>query len=328
MPCRVEPYADSPEARDELTIFLAREFSGTADASLWGRRLAHWWDENPYAQENPLRGWVLKNDGHLVGFLGVIPTCYASLEKKIPALIATSWVVMREYRNSAIPMAMNLQRLGRTYLLLDTTPSLEVQALISRAGWVGETRALRSLVPLGPLGQLYAKVTGQPWPSLPGQRRITTDVIEVRALARPYQQATRLEKWITPDSLRWYAAAPARQHQFLGVLDADGSLSSYLWLTPHRRRGLASWTLLEAFTTEADDAELDALIGAVVRREVTLPGPSAWLLSVMTFPPDKRWARCPTLIRDEVHVCHFHLAPPALLLRPKHTVLAEGDFGL
>ncbi|TDU73304.1 hypothetical protein EI77_01774 [Prosthecobacter fusiformis] len=328
MPCKVETYADSPDSREELISFLARQFSEVADLSLWRRRLAHWWDENPCAADVPHRGWVLRHEDRLVGFLGVIPALYAYQGKPVTSLIATSWVVEKEHRNSAVPMAIHLQRLGRTHLLLDTTPSLEVQSIISRGGWVGETRVRRILVLLGLPGRLVARYRGRGWPVLSAGRRITTDIHVVSGVVRPWQREDRIEKWNSLESLRWYAAGPARKHLFIGAVDAEGMLTSYLWLTPRRRMGLACLSLLEAFSTEADDMELEALVGVLVRREVDLPGPKAALMSLLAFPQDPRWAGVPGMAQEEAHVCHFHFSPPALLNKPKHTVMAEGDFGL
>lgn len=328
MPSQIEPYQDCPAMRAELASFLADHLEDGPEEALWLERLAHWWDENPHAGDSPERGWVLREGRVLVGFLGLIPVRYAWQGQPVQALIATSWVVKPGCRNAALPMGMKLQRLAQSHLLLDSTPSLEVQALISRFGWVGEMRARRTLLPLGTVGRLFAKLAGELWPTLPKGRRITTEVGEVRSLARSWQENGRLEKWTCPASLRWYAAARMRQHQFLGVVDEDGRLTSCLWLTRRSRCGIHLWMLLESFSTEADDAELRALAAALVRREVRLLGPPAQLLSLLAFPQDPRWKDVRGLIRDEVLVCHFHALPAALKDTPKHTVMAEGDFGL
>lgn len=327
MPCRAAPYTDNPAERDELISFLSQQFSGGTDAELWRKRLHHWWDKNPHAKDSPLRGWVLRHEETLVGFLGLIPTAYALNGKAVPSLIATSWVIVPEYRNSGLAMAMQLKRASQTHLLLDTTPSNEVQILNEKMGWVGETKMQRALLPLGLAGKVADTLAGREWPSLSAGRRFTTDVNDVRQLVRPWQENDRLEKWITPEYLRWYAEAPRRPHQFIGVVDSEGTLSSYLWLTPQTRYGVPMWMLLEAFSTEQDEAELYALAGAIALRTVELK-PQALLLSLLAFPQDKRWLQLTGLKWNEVSVCHFHIAPAALKAVPKHTVLAEGDYGL
>jgi hypothetical protein len=328
MPCRVEPYVDSPIAREELIQFLRGQFADDPRSVWWPQRMAHWWDQNPYVNGLPHQGWVLRHEQGLAGFLGLIPADYAYQGQRVTAFIATSWVIAAEHRNAAVPMVMYLQRLGKSHLLLDTTPSPEVQAINVRGGWKSEMKARRVLVPMGMAGRALARVKGSPWPRLDAGRRITTDVKDVKRLVRPWQREDRLEKWITPESLRWYGASPSRQHQLVGVVDAEGTLTSYLWLTPNSRHGLTWWSLLEAFSTEADDEELKAVVGSLVRREVVLPGPPAVLLSLMSFPQDARWSDVPGIKRDEVDVCHFHLCPAALKTVVKHSVMAEGDYGL
>ncbi len=328
MPCRVEPYADSPEAREELIPFLAREFASDPGALLWHQRLAHWWDENPFAGDSPCRGWILRHDGALVGFLGIIPTRYAHAGGMVPALIVTSWAVAKEHRNAALAMGVQIQKLRPDFLLLQTTPSAQVREVITRLGWTGETKIRRVAVPVGRAGRLWSAFGQKTWPSVAAGRRITTDVNAVRSLARPWQESSRLEKWTTPESLRWYAGAPSRLHQFIGVVDAEGRLTSFLWFTPRRRLGLPFWLLLEAFSTEPDAQELTALVGSLVRSEAAPPGPKGALLLLTAFPQDARWSQVPRLFQDEAAVCHFHSSPPSLQAVPKHTVMAEGDFGL
>ncbi|MBB5039562.1 hypothetical protein [Prosthecobacter dejongeii] len=328
MSCHIEPYTDSVSARAELVPFLCQELPDGPSEELWQQRLKHWWDENPHASDSAERGWVLKAAGRLVGFLGFIPVRYAFAGQPVPALIATSWVVQEGFRHAALPMALKMQRLAKTHLLLDSTPSLEVQALILRLGWIGELKVRRQMLPLGFWGKLFGRFTGQSWPALKPGHRFTTNVNDVRQLERPWQQSGRLEKWICLETLRWYAAARLREHQFLGVVDAEGCLTSYLWLTRRSRRGIHLWMLLESFSTEADNQELAALVGALISREVHLPGPPAHLLSLIGFPQDEHWLDVRALIRDEALVSHFHACPPALKDVAKHTVMAEGDFGL
>lgn len=328
MSCRVAPYTDSSVERDELISFLSQQFVEASDTGLWQKRLRHWWDENPHAKESLLRGWVLRNEETLVGFLGVIPTAYALNGQPVPSLIATSWVIVPEHRNAGLAMAMQLKRASQTHLLLDTTPSQEVQILSERMGWIGELTMQRALLPLGIAGRVADKFSGREWPALKEGRRFTSDVNEVRQLVRPWQESDRIEKWITPEYLRWYAAAPRRHHQFIGVVDGSGTLSSYVWLMPQKRYGLTMWMLLEAFSTEEGPEELHALAGAVVQRKVVLESHRAILLSLLSFPQDTRWVQLPGLKHDDISVCHFHIAPEPLREIPKHTVLAEGDYGL
>lgn len=329
MACRVESYQDSPDNRVELASFLVACFAGSGpDESGWLARFAYWWDANPFAQDTQHRGWSLRAAGRLVGFLGLIPTRYAWEGEALPALIATSWAVAEEHRNAALPMLMQLQRLSKDHLLLDTTPSEEVQKLLARLGWTGEKWVRRSWLPIGLAADLTARVKGRPWPRLPAGKSVCTGLEQVKRLASPWQNSSRVEKWISLDSLKWYADSQSRTHLFAGVVDEEGTLTSFLWLSAERRRGIKIWFVLEAYSAADDESELTALIGAVARKKAGLPGSPASLLCLQSFDNDSRWGSLPTLFRDDAAVCHFHSLPPALSHAPKFTVMAEGDFGL
>ncbi|HRJ07320.1 MAG TPA: hypothetical protein PLP58_01970 [Prosthecobacter sp.] len=323
---KVLPYEDSASAREELIPFLTGAFPGGPDAARWRLRLAHWWDENPFCEPGSPRGWVLRHEGRLAGFLGLIPARYAAQGAPVSALLGTSWYIVEGHRNAALPMAMQYQRQAGAHLLVETTPSPEVRAMLERAGWTGETRARRLLLPCGAVGSALVALRGKAWPSLQPGRRVVTDTAEVLAVARAWQRPDRLEKWVCPASLRWYAASTMRRHLFAGVVDGAGCLSSFAWLTPHHS-GQARLAVLEGFTTEADDTEWRALMGAVARGEAAWPGARAWALTWLAFDTDELAAGAPFLRAGWVDVCHYHKKPPALAA-PKHSVMAEGDFGL
>ena len=328
MPCRVETYEDSPEHRGKLLRFLSSQYSTDANANNWNERLNHWWDHNPNAANCHHRGWVLVHQTQWVGFLGIVPAMYALDSKTVPALIATTWVVAQEHRNAALPMGIQLQRLSASYLLIDTTPSPEVQTMLLRLGWKGEKQMRRWLLPLGLGGRLWSLLRRKKWPVLKSGRRFSTDTQEVQSIAAPWQRSDRLEKWTTPEFLKWYAAAPTRKHQFLSVIDGKGRLTSCLWLTQRFSRGLNHWQLLEAFSVEADNEELESMVGALVQQTVSLPVKKARLLTLTAFSQDDRWCSSAGIPLPDANVCHFHMTPPEMKNVAKHSVLAEGDFGL
>lgn len=329
MACSVAAYQDSPDNRQELASFLTVCFAENGpDLQTWKQRLAYWWDANPFASHIAQRGWSLRADGRLVGFLGLIPAQYAWKGEAQPALIATSWAVAEEHRNASLPMLMQLQRLGKDHLLVDTTPSEEVQKLLNRLNWNGEKWVRRAWLPVGLAASLCARLKGRPWPRLPAGKKVCTRLDRVKRLAGPWQDPGRIEKWTSLESLQWYADSPSRKHLFAGVVDAEGTLTSFLWINLERRRGIRVWFVLEAFSTDSSGQELTALIGAVATKKAGMPGPQASLLCLQSFDDDQRWDNLPALFKDDAAVCHFHFLPPTLNQTPKFTVMAEGDFGL
>lgn len=324
----VLPYEDSAEARAELAPFLSGVFQDGPDEARWLRRLAHWWDENPFCAPEDPRGWVLRCGGRLAGFLGVIPARYAAQGKAVAALCGTSWYIEEGHRNAALPMLMAYQRLSRERLLVETTPSPEVRALLERGHWLGERRLRRVIQPCGAAGWISRWMLGERRSVLRPGRRVVTDVDEVRSLARPWQQEGRFEKWITPEYLRWYAASTMRRHLFAGVVDEAGCLTTFAWFTPRGRGPTSRLIGIESFSTEPDAEEWRALARVVARRGASWPGLCPRWLSFELFESDALGQALPGIPAGILPAFHYHKKPPALAWLPKHSVMAEGDFGL
>jgi hypothetical protein len=206
--------------------------------------------------------------------------------------------------------------------MADTTPTPDVQVMLQKSGWTPATSIQRHFVPLGLFGLPWR---GR-WPRLPAGKKITRDPAEVRSIAKSYQSTDRIEKWVTPEYLRWFAASIMRQHEFIGVLDEAGCLTSYLFLTPAEVRGLHGWLEVDHFSTCEDFSELHALVGEIVRNRAQLGG--RLYLTLTSFPGDTTWDTVPALLRRAARVTHHFAIPEAIKALPKHSVLAEGDWGL
>ncbi len=320
--CEIENYHDTPPGREELVEWLMETDSHKLEKDVWIRRLAHWWDENPFATLLPERGWLLRKGGKLVGFLGLIPTCYCVNGKAAPAFIASTWRIDEEHRNAALPMLQRIRRLGESAIIADTTPTPAVQLLLERSGWSSQTEIRRRFVPLGLSGKVLVRKV---WPELPACRRLVLDATQITHIASSCS-SSGIEKWITPEYLRWFVNSTMRTHQFIGLLDDEDRLTSYLFLTPGSIRGIPAWLEIDHFTADGDPQELHAMIGELVRRPSLLGGRR--LLSLAAFPGDPTWEAVPTLHQRTEKVCHFFSIPKVLKDLPKRTVLAEGDWGL
>lgn len=330
MPAQLEPFQDSSSARAELVPFLMTQFrgEGACNTEQWLKRMAYWWDENPFVHAHPCRGWVLRDAGQVVGYLGVIPTFYEdSSGKPIPALIATTWAVAEDHRNAALAMGMMLQRQSRSALLVDTTPSPEVQALLHRWGWISRHQIRRSLIIRGiSLARLAGLMNSDLLPLTNG-REITTDLHRVQSIdsARPQKL---LQKHVTPDYLRWYAASPMREHHFIGIVDAQGQLSSYLMLTPKSVKGVSSWKVMDWFTTQETNRELLAMVGHLIGKTPADYGNWWPFISLAAFLPEDPWTGVSNAYEREEAVNHFYCLPPEFKGQEIRSVMAEGDWGL
>jgi hypothetical protein len=316
MAAEIELYQDSPAARGELAAFLARPFRklGAGDTGHWLRRFSHWWDDNPFASAHSCRGWTLRDKGQLVGYLGVIPFLYEhGAEGRTPALAATSFAIDEGHRHAALAMIAQYQSHGDQCLLIDTTPSAEVRALLRRKRWSEHVKVTRKFL-LPPLArrQLPPESGG-----LHSGRRIIWNPAEARGVAQ-HVTSRPVQKHVTAAALGWYCASPLRRHDFAGVVDSDGRLTSYLIHTPQRVRGVPAATVVDWFTVRPDPSEVHFL-AASLRRP---------LVSVMQFEGQNCWGGLPCLHEREVEISHFHRLPQHLEGLPRRLVLAEGDAGL
>ncbi len=320
--CRIEDYQDHEAGRAELISWLVATDTHGLDAQVWRRRLAHWWDNNPFSALCPERGWVLRHEGRLVGYMGLIPARYVVHGSPAPAYMASTWRVDEAHRNASLPMFMRLKRLGSQHLVVDSTPTPEVQELMRRSGWTVCGTVRKHFLALGLAGRM---LHGRGSPPLSPGLRLTCDPEDVQSVAVGCHAAD-LVKGATPASLRWFMGSPMREHAFVGVVDAAGCLTSHLVLTPTRVRGIPAWLAVDHFTARSSHEELHALAGAVVRGGVLPRG--RLLLSLAAFPGDATWDGLRALHSREEQVCHHFLMPEAFKGLRKQTVLAEGDWGL
>lgn len=330
--CLIQSYEDSAEVRRLLADFLGRAFGSAGTAIDWSRRFEQWWDLNPAANLFHEKGWVLKarESGEIVGFLGLIPLCYAIDGKPSPALVPTTWVVEPQFREASMMLGRKLQEFEGRTLIVSTTGRRDFQDRLVRRGWVLSGAAMRQFLPCG---QWARFLTGESKVLKEG-RRITPEVDDVRSVAVSCQSGRGIEKWITPDYLRWYRQSPAREHRFAGVIDTDGRLTSFLMLAPAPVWGfLRAWSVVDWFTTESGYGELRQLLATVAESPAQFglceaKGMRPFFLRLTSMADDEVWAGVRGLLRAPVTLNHFHRAPESLRFMPKRCVLAEGDLGL
>lgn len=319
----ISPYPDTPEARVELVEFLTRQIPPQNGVG-WERRLRHWWDENPAAATDLERGRWAHVDGRLVAYGGSIPAMHALQGRPFQTFNATTFCVEKQHPRAAALIFLQQRELALQHMITHTTPSPRVQDALLKLGARAEQNVIRHFFPAGIASHLHGRFW---WPALPERLRVITDPAEVMAVARPYQHSDRIEKWISPEYLRWFCRSTMRTHHFLGLVDGEGTLSSCLIVTPRKVRGLRSWDVLESFSAREDESELHALTGLLVKEPGLFPG-GAVIVCGAKFPSDHRWDHAPALLKRNQQVCHFFLLPELMRHAPKHTIMAEGDLGL
>ena len=115
---------------DALSSFLASFPGEWLTKELWRDRLRFWWELNPAFSVNTERGWLLKTEDKVVGFLGNVPSLLQVGHRIVTVYNATTWRVMPEFRAYTLGMLLKLMRASRTTLLFDTTPSDDVTRIL------------------------------------------------------------------------------------------------------------------------------------------------------------------------------------------------------
>lgn len=318
------------ETREEIAAFMEASEGTPCPAPMWLRRMAHWWDDNPAIDAHNVRGWVMRCDGRIVGFMSSIPGWSALQGNKIPTAFPVSWRVAPEHRGSSLLMLMKLRELARGVHLVDSTPAEHVRAMLDKIGFLAAPPVVGHIFPMGRwLGATAAYIAGKGkgLPSLSGDRRLTLDLAEVKQVARPVMVPDRLEKWISPASLRWSADAPITQARFVGAVDAAGVLSSYLMLQEHAIKSQPAWLAVDWFTTAPDISELLGILNSLCANPALLGEPRRFI-EVAVFDPAGEWNDAPALLRKERPSKLRYSLPPALRNCQRRCVLMDGDYGM
>lgn len=324
----IAAYQDNPANRAELVAFLEVAFQAAKGAvGGWAERMAHWWDENPFAHMDSRRGWIMRDamDGRLVGFLGLIPTCYAIDGEPHPALLPTTWVVEPSFQKESFGLARRLNRIGSEVLVISTTGRAAFQGAMRRRGWIHHEQGSRRFLPFGRIGDALLPEQSP----LRKGRSIVSSIDEAAGLAKPFRKGLGIEKWITMDYLRWYLRSPVGKHHFVGLVDEQDRLTSYLVLVPKRVFGVAAtWSVFDWFTTEQGNHEMVFLLSAILKNPADFGLGKPWLLRLTEMSDDPVWCEIRGIWPSAVELNHLYKAPTHLRDLPKSWVLAEGDLGL
>lgn len=91
------------------------------DPFLWERRFRWWWDKNPAFKPGMERGWCLKDNDKIVGFIGVIPSKFQLSGRETTVLNGTTWAVLPEYRQYSMQLLAKQLNTDKDTLFFNTT---------------------------------------------------------------------------------------------------------------------------------------------------------------------------------------------------------------
>lgn len=206
---------------------LALPRPGDDDADVWQQRMRWWWDENPACRDESPRGFILEDeDGVVVGFNGLIPCDYEIDGEPVPSLVTTSFFVREGHRSAVMGMLTRQRALGKTYQMIDGSPSPEMRKLLEKLGYTAAGDRRQYFFPATRLGGAVARAAlrmaglSLPLPDAKGAT-VTNDPTAFAPVKAP--RDGRLHRTVSVASLSWLTRVGSVRRQFFGLLDAAGN---------------------------------------------------------------------------------------------------------
>ena len=128
-------YEFKDSEQDALVKFLVDFDYNSRSYDYWLARLNHWWQDNPSFNDTVIKGWVLKYNNEIVGFMGHIPLRYKFINKEIDIHCGSSWYVNEEFRGNSMSLFFNLIGVSNESIIFTTTPSQMVMDILPRFGF-------------------------------------------------------------------------------------------------------------------------------------------------------------------------------------------------
>lgn len=219
--------------RDELARYMANfvtENQYTFED--WRARLKFYWDLNPVHDLKGPTGWALVEKGRICGFLGAIQTRYQNSQGEIkPGLSATSWRVDPEFRSQSMLLFMKYMQAKKEFLLIDTTPTPDVEKILSAFKFEGPYLSNNFLWPLGQSAVsrgFWGFVTPPAWSRARGERLTRDRLRNLQVDFRP--PAGFFERRIDRELLDWYAFEGIREKHLYGLVEGSNLVGYILFL--------------------------------------------------------------------------------------------------
>lgn len=346
-----------------LSIFLA-DFPDdeTGSAQAWLNRMRTWWDLNPAFHETITRGWLLREQGEIVGFLGSIPWKFQLDGHETTVFAGTTWRVLPEYRGMSFALKRRQMDEQEDVLHFSTTPRAEVARMLTKLGYApmgsGRDDEAYSAIVLNVEKLLRSKLNGRPSgrtiaqcaaPPLKALQRV-----RLRRLRRcAHEKARELhhadsafdDLWErtrarypsthvrTAEAINWYCfSSPELRKSLLGYFDGD-RLAGYMVLQSVERRSLRIFECVDLWIEPGPRREV--ILGALVEKARLRA--AVMCFDLVHLPHFDRttataYRRLGLLQRSGPRRPGYYLGPTELMnqLTPANSyfVLAEGDYGL
>lgn len=144
----IEPVTSDIVQREEIARFLSNFEGDTDGPDVWRLRLTFWWEQNPFYAQGLPKGWILRKDNQIAGFLGAIATDYIYNGKTYKALNATTWRVLDTDRTQSMSLFLEFFKHKNNYILFDTTPNDTVEKVLRFLEFNANTKISNIIFPL------------------------------------------------------------------------------------------------------------------------------------------------------------------------------------
>lgn len=340
MAYQITAVSGSVEERRSIAAFLAAFVRdgelllprpGDDDPAVWQRRMGWWWDENPHCHNDAPRGFLLVHDeAGLVGFSGLIPFTYEAAGKTIPTLVTTTLFVREGHRSAVMGLISRQRELGRTYQVIDGSPSPEMRRILGKLGYLSAGDRAQFLFPTHRFGGAVARfaLTALDWSvELPN----TEEVADYRVVSDPAE-------WSDPDQERedvicrvsdratlvWLARSGSESRAFFGLVDGDGIPLSRALGVYKQRAGVKACLLLDYADFHPGGAGLLMLVKKLLTDPTSGLDPATALIVISRFG-EATYHGVPGRRADSI--LHYHLPEP-WRHHPRVCLPVEGDLVL
>ena len=252
-----------------LAHFLSSSEEPSRGEDFWRKRLRFWWEENPAFSPDLERGWMLQNDGTIVGFIGRVPTFFQRQGAAVTAFAVTTWRVLAAHRNQSMKLLFQFLKASEDRLLFDTTPDPAVAKILERSGFgplpVKDPRASFALLSPFPL-KIFQKFRGGKFKSETGTevKRVEKadsafDELWQRTKGRYFDTNVR-----TAEVLNWYCFKSPHARKDLFGFYREGRLEGYAVMWGRQAKTRREFECVDLWTDPSDEKMVPSLVRAIL----------------------------------------------------------------
>jgi hypothetical protein len=116
----------------EIAEFLSQYEGWSETAEFWLDEFHVWWDENPFLSDGMERGWILREEQKVVGFIGVTPSPFQLFGVETIVFNGTAGYVLPKYRNQSLQLFTKFISYAKDSILFNSQPSDKVVKIIRK----------------------------------------------------------------------------------------------------------------------------------------------------------------------------------------------------